>query len=190
MEQPNKFTLWAKEFGVKIPGGMKKYDAVFDEAGLLLPPFADLNRLEISAPNRNVTKYECPINANSWTNINRAEIKGFVIDDFTNIPNIKSISIYCTVESWKGLGKLDALEELHINTWMRTYECSLPSTMLGVMRAPNLKKLTVDTSVIMPMQPRARKALRTVAKAIEDQWSLLECMEQLIQIGLQEYAKI
>jgi hypothetical protein len=112
-----------------------------------------------------------------------------LVENMLSAPNARGIELrHCYVKSLAGIEKLSNLKRLF---W--TYSGSdAPFGVLGLLKLPNL----IEIKFTFQMDPNdiregeeAQVALEIVNKHLKDK-NVAECMDELIEAGLKEYAKL
>jgi hypothetical protein len=107
-----------------------------------------------------------------------------IIPDFQKMPNSETILLSgISIESFKGIEKLSRFESLEIGSG----KCEIKCGLLTLLKSPTLDKVWVDSEV--KMNPDLFAAIRIVNNHLKSK-DVADCMDELIEAGLKEYAKL
>jgi hypothetical protein len=107
-----------------------------------------------------------------------------IIPNFQKMPNSETILLSSIeIESFKGIEKLSRLKSLEFGDGV----CRIKSGMLTILKAPALEKVWINADA--KIDPRAFAAFRILNNHLESK-NIADCMDELIEAGLKEYAKL
>ena len=163
---------------------VRKIDGFLDDDGNLDPSIDDIKML----PKIGGIKFEWPIKCGK---LFRLELDGheidrdaYVIDNFRNFPDVITLDIggASVIESFDGIQDIHGLEKLIITRFVKINDTKL----LRLLKHPTLKEIY---NLPRDNLSHAQKALMIISKHIESK-DIADCMDELIEAGLKEYAKL
>jgi hypothetical protein len=112
------------------------------------------------------------------------EENSMVVKNFYDIPDTKILEIdRLVITSMNGTG-LQHLEELWLNFNTMKFECGL----IGLLKLPKLQQINAVVGV-KDDDNKLLEAMRIVRKHLASK-NIAECMDELMEAGLKEYAKM
>lgn len=134
--------------------------------------------------------FDPPIGPNDWNNIAAFEFNGagtgqikHIINDFTKIPNLAALTFSaCNIKSLKGIDKLNHVRKI----WL--HDVKLEGGLLRLLKMPNLEMFNLTR---LSTDEKTERALDILEKHINsEERDVPECQQELIEAGLQEFAKL
>lgn len=108
-----------------------------------------------------------------------------IIPSFQKMPNVKELRFgRATIKSFKGIEKLSNLEIIDFSSGAFMIE---GGGLLSLLKAPKLRKF--DIGIYATFEHDVMIALQIIEKHLKDK-DIAECAEELIDAGLDEYAKL
>lgn len=199
-----KLADWCSYFGVrdrqfqKPPGGMyldgTKISSTKSHVVLIQAPRDSLREFE-----------SMHFGSNDWdyTFVHRVEFSYYKIKDFSLIPNIHELSFQkCKIESFKGIENLTNLMELHLAAdltepgagFLRLLKCkSLKSVdFYNKFSVDPMPEWNYEADSPYSKEAKRRGDLHRILNRYlkESTRSIPDCQQELIEEGLQEFAKL
>lgn len=132
----------------------------------------------------NKQKYDCPIETPSWVSASliSGTIRDATLENLANIPDASVVTFMkCKIHSFKFPAKM-----FQNKTEMSFVDCQIPDGLLSLLKIENLNKLTASQF----KNEKLLEALKIVTEHLQGSRDIPECQQELIEAGLQEYAKL
>lgn len=130
---------------------------------------------------------ESPLRSDFILDLSGGVPGGMIIDDFEQFPKMVpklSMTDMVTIKSFRGIDKLTKLRVISIDTESMIVDCGL----LRLLKIPSLKRIVLNRRD--DTKNKFDSAMSIVFKHFEGDREVAECQQELIEAGLQEYAKL
>lgn len=132
-------------------------------------------------------KWDCPASPNDWAGLHDKTFTfdGLVLESFKHVPNCRKIIVSdrCTIRSFTGIEALTNLEVLSLRRPM------IEAGVLSFLKAPKLRTVILNKAFSLDTFVN-EKLEEIIDKHLEGDRDIAECAEELIDIGLGDYAKL
>jgi hypothetical protein len=107
------------------------------------------------------------------------------VKDFQNVPDCRTVHLWdCKVDSFSGIEKLEGCRRLALSRRVNNHK---PIGLLRLLKMPSLA--LVDFDRFIDDEQASLTMSHIINKHLKDK-DISECMDELIEAGLKEYAKL
>jgi hypothetical protein len=109
--------------------------------------------------------------------INAVSLQDYVFDECKDLPDVEKLFIHDSQ-----MNNLAGIEKLHRLKYIELYDVEVNCGLMRLFKVPNLQEAYLSGSI-------GEEPARIIEKHLKDH-NIAECMDELIEAGFKEYAKL